>query len=373
MKIGLLGCGVVGSGVKNIIDSMKNFDIEISKILVKDSSQITESRMTTNIDDLLKSNIDLIVECIGGIDIPFKYISMALKAKKNVVTSNKKVLATHYKELLNLAKENGVILAFEASVGGGIPWLQNIRQIKRIDDILSFKGIFNGTTNYILDNMTKRELDFDITLKEAQKLGYAENDPSDDIDGHDVKYKCAISANTIWDTSINLDDILYFGIRNIKKVDIDFATKNNKIIKLIGQAQKENNAISITVLPTFVSKDENIAHLPDNLNYASINSNYLGESTYIGQGAGKYPTAHAVVQDIISIYKKQIENNKINNNFKLNEDYLANFYIRTDNIKNFEKITLKKINDNTIITKNINLKDIVGLVDKNTFLAEVKI
>lgn len=304
MNIGLLGCGVVGSGVKEIIDSM-NADIKITKILVKDINEIDDERRTTDINDLLGSDIDLIVECIGGIDIPLNYISKALNAKKNVVTSNKKVMATNYEYLINLAAKNNVTLAFEASVGGGIPWMENIRHTKRVDKIYAFEGIFNGTTNYILDSMTTQGKDFDVVLKEAQSLGYAESDPTDDIDGHDVKYKCCLSANVIWNTSLNLDDILYFGIRNITKKDIDFALKNNRIPKLIGKGSKNEKNINIFVLPHFIKDNENIAHVSKNLNCTKLNSEFLGESSYIGQGAGKYPTAHAVVQDIVSIYENQ--------------------------------------------------------------------
>ncbi len=254
MNIGLLGCGIVGSGVKEIIDNI-SVGIKLSKILVKDEKDKNDERMTTDIDDLLNSNVELIVECIGGIEIPLAYIKKCLTAKKHVVTSNKKVMATHYEELIKLAEENNVIIAFEASVGGGIPWLENIRHIKRVDEILSFKGIFNGTTNYILDKMSNENKNFDEVLKEAQSLGYAEADPTDDIDGFDVKYKCCLTANSIWDTSVKLDEISFFGIRNIQKIDIDYARKNNKTIKLIGGGFKDKNKLNILVIPTFIMEN----------------------------------------------------------------------------------------------------------------------
>lgn len=372
MKIGLLGCGVVGSGVKEIIDK-KYRNIEISKILVKDETEITEERMTVNIDELLSPDIDLIVECIGGIDIPLKYINLALNNGKHVVSSNKKVLATHYEELVKLAEKKGVILAFEASVGGGIPWFENIRHIKRVDDISYFEGIFNGTTNYILDNMTNFASEFNTVLKEAQDLGYAEFDPTDDIDGHDVKYKCALSANVIWDTSIDLNDIIFCGIRNISKKDIEYAKKNNRTIKLIGSGEKNGENLNIFVLPKFVENSENIAHISKNLNCVKIDSEFLGKSSYIGQGAGKLPTAHAVVQDIISIFENKNFAPKILNNLTIKNDYFSNFYINSKKIENFKDITLKKIDDERIITKNISLADIKNLLDENTFIAEMKL
>lgn len=372
MNIGLLGCGVVGSGVKEIIDASQK-DIKLSKILVKSMDEISDERRTTDINDLLSPDIDLIVECIGGVDTAFKYISMALKAKKNVVTSNKKVMATHYENLVNLAKENSVSLAFEASVGGGIPWMENIRHIKRIDKISSFEGIFNGTTNYILDSMTNQEKDFFLVLKEAQNLGYAESDPTDDIDAHDVKYKCCLSANFIWDSSIKLEDIIFFGIRNITKKDIDFAIKHNRITKLIGRANKEGENLNIFVLPKFIKNSENIAHIPKNLNCVKLSSEFLGESSYIGQGAGKYPTAHAVVQDIISIYENRELSPKISEKLNVKNNYSSNFYIRTDNIDKFKDIILEKIDIDTIITKVVKLKDIENLIDDKTFIAEMNL
>lgn len=378
MKIALLGCGVVGSGVKEIIDNL-NKDIIISKILVKNKNEITESRMTTDINEILNNDIDVVVECIGGVDIPFDFISRALRNKKHVVTSNKKVMATHYEKLINLAKENKVSLAFEACVGGGIPWFENIRHIKRIDKIFNFEGIFNGTTNYILDNMTSHKQDFDIVLKEAQNLGYAENDPTDDIDGHDVKYKCCLTANAIWNTAINLNDIIFYGIRNITKQDIDFALKNNKIPKLIGRgiiSKDSKNKLDVFIIPSFIDNNENIAHIPKNINCGKINSEFLGESSYIGQGAGKFPTAHAVVQDIISIYENRNVSAKISDEFFIENKYSSNFYIRTKNIGIFSDIILEKINEDTIITKNISIKDLNNLSknsnDTNIFIAEMR-
>lgn len=370
MKVGLLGCGVVGSGVKEIIDS-KFENITITKILVKEKNDITENRMTSNIDEFFESDIDLVVECIGGIDIPLKFITRALNNKKHVVTSNKKVMATHYKELIELAQINNVTLAFEASVGGGIPWFENIRHIKRIDNIEAFEGIFNGTTNHILYNMTQRDIDFDYALKEAQTLGYAEKDPTDDIDGHDVKYKCCLSGNAIWDTNLNLDDIIFYGIRNIEKKDIKYAKANNYIIKLLGYGHIYEENANVFVIPTFLKNNENIPNIANNLNCAKLKSKFLGESSYIGQGAGKLATAHAVVQDIVSIYENRNLSFSINKKFEIKNDFSTNFYVRDRNLEKFKDIIEERIDENTIITKYINLKEIKDLVDKNTFIAVI--
>lgn len=372
MKIALLGCGVVGSGVKEILDASEQ-NVKITKILVKDKNEIREARMTTNIQEILNSDVDVIVECIGGIDIPFQYIRQALQHKKHVVSSNKKVLATHYKELVNMAKKNGVILAFEASVGGGIPWLENIRHIKRIDHISTFEGIFNGTTNYILDKMTSKGVDFQIALQEAQNLGYAESNPIDDIDGHDVKYKCCLTANVIWDTSLPLEEILFFGIRNTKKKDIIYATQKNAVLKLTGKAVKVDKRIQILVIPAFLSSQENMAHLPKNLNYGKIKSEYLGESCYIGQGAGKYPTAHAVVQDILSILEKRKLSPEISKEFSIERDYVSHFYIRSQRVSSLQNFVSDILDEETVLTKNVNLLELLPYIDKDTFIAEIRL
>ncbi len=372
MKIALLGCGVVGSGVKEILDASTQ-DVKVTKILVKDKTEITEARMTTDIQEILHSDVDIVVECIGGIDIPFQYISQALQHKKHVVSSNKKVLAIHYHTLINIARENNLTLAFEASVGGGIPWMENIRHIKKVDQISSFEGILNGTTNYILDMMTSQEIDFQTALQEAQELGYAERNPSDDIDGYDVKYKCCLTANVIWNTSLSLEDILFFGIRNIKKKDILYAKEKNAVLKLIGRASKTKKGINILVIPSFLSSKENIAHLPKNLNYGKITSEYLGESCYIGQGAGKYPTAHAVVQDILSILEKRELSSEILENISIEKEYTSCFYIRSQNISSLQKFSSKLIDEETILTKKINLLELLPWIDKNTFIAEIRL
>lgn len=372
MEIGLLGCGIVGSGVKEIIDNSMS-KLTLAKILIKDGKDKTDSRMTNDINDLLTSDIKIIVECIGGVDIPLEYIKKALNAKKHIVTSNKKVMATHYEELIELANKNNVVIAFEASVGGGISWFENIRHIKRIDKISSFKGIFNGTTNYILDKMFNEKKEFTEVLKEAQHLGYAEADPADDIDGYDVRYKCCLTANTIWDTSIDLNKIYFFGIRNIKKDDIEYAIKNNKTIKLIGSGRKNNDGVEILVIPTFIDNNENLAHIHDNLNCGNIESEYLGASSYIGQGAGKLATAHAVVQDIFSIYENLNINSTIEENLKIVNTATYNFYIRNKIFNIPKELILENINNNTVITKKINIEKLYEFFDKNMFIVRIEL
>ncbi|MGI6582263.1 MAG: homoserine dehydrogenase [Erysipelotrichaceae bacterium] len=381
MKIALLGHGNVGRGVSYIIDNGKTSFIkhlEIKKILVKDESEATDERMVFNIDDALDDDIDIVVECLGGLDFPFVCISKALNMKKHVVTSNKKVMATYYDELVNLAKKNGVNIIFEGSVGGGIPVMSNIRHTKRVDEISAFSGIFNGTTNFILDKMTKEGKCFNDVLAKAQKLGYAESDPGDDIDGHDVRYKCCLTGNMVWDTSLNLDDITTFGVRTVNQKDIDFGQKHQSTLKLIGRGIKTDENVQVFVLPEYITNNDTLAHIPSNLNCIVFKSENLNVTSYIGQGAGTFPTAHAVVQDIVSLLNNEdltIENNnKIEIN---NKNYKSKFYVRTENLEFFKNYIYKKIDSDVIITEPMDLFKLKDLMekteDKKMFVAGVSL
>ncbi len=381
MKIALLGHGNVGKGVSSIIDKGNTSftkQLEIKKILVKDESEAIDERMVFNIDDALDDDIDVVVECLGGIEFPFLCISKALNMKKHVVTSNKKVMATHYEQLVSLAKKNGVNIIFEASVGGGIPVMSNIRHTKRIDEITDFIGIFNGTTNFILYKMAKENKSFDDVLLEAQKLGYAESDPADDIDGHDVRYKCCLTGNMVWDSSLNLDDITTFGIRTVSQRDIDFGKSQQSTLKLVGRGIKKDGHVQVFVLPEFVSNNDILAHVPLNLNCIVFKSDNLGAASYIGQGAGTFPTAHAVVQDIVSLLNNEDLKTNINNKvFIDNKEYTSQFYVRTENLKFFSDCIYRKIDSDVIITEPMDLFTLKDLIektaDKNIFVAGVSL
>ena len=379
MKIALLGHGNVGSGVSNIIDegnTKLTSQLEVTKILVKDESEATDDRMVFNIDDALVDDIDIVVECLGGLDIPFEYISRALRAKKHVVTSNKKVMATYYDKLVSLAKDNNVHIIFEASVGGGIPVMSNIRHTKRIDKISDFIGIFNGTTNFILDKMFKEGETFESVLKKAQELGYAEKDPSDDVDGHDVKYKCCLTGNMVWDTSLKLDDITTIGVRTVNQRDVYFGKRHQATLKLVGRGIEKDGHVQVFVQPEFINNNDTLAHVHSNLNCVEFNSDNLGVASYIGQGAGKLPTAHAVVQDILSLYEKEDlcldSSNKVEIN---NKEFMSNYYIRSKNLAYFSEYTEKEIDLDIIITKPMNILKVKELIektnDRNMFVAGV--
>ena len=300
MKIGLLGCGTVGKGVYDIVANRS--DMEIKYVLVRRNREEFGTAQTMDINTIINdSEVDTVIEVMGGLSPAYEYVKAALEAGKNVVTANKHLVAHYYKELIELADEKGVAFRCTAAVGGGIPWLVNLERTLRVNPVKSLAGIMNGTTNYILDSMHKNHADFNEVLKKAQELGYAEADPSADIDGLDVQRKCLISANVAFGTLLNENDVPVFGIRNIKNEDIAEAEKHGKICKLLGRASIDDGKVSAYVEPVFVDKSKLEAAVSDNFNAISFEGEYTGKESFYGQGAGRYPTAYNVVEDLYDV------------------------------------------------------------------------
>lgn len=297
MRIAILGFGTVGSGVYEIAKALKN--IEVKKVLEKDLSKINIA--TDNYDEIINDKeIELVVECMGGLHPAYEFIMQALKNKKSVVSANKAVIAKYLDEFLQAAKENNVEFRFEASVGGGIPCLAGIQKVRRVENIDKFYGIFNGTSNFILDNMYRFENEFFTTLKTAQELGYAEADPSADIDGYDVTNKVIISAALAYDGFIK-NEFPCFTMRNITKEDILYFKKNGLIAKYIGEATTVGNEYEASVMLNLFPTNALEGNVLSNYNIVTVESHTMGEVKFYGQGAGKLPTANAIIQDILDI------------------------------------------------------------------------
>lgn len=297
MKIAILGFGTVGSGVYEIAKNLKN--IEVKKVLEKDLNKINIA--TDNYDEIINDKeIELVVECMGGLHPAYEFIMQALKSKKSVVSANKAVIAKYLDEFLQAAKENNVEFRFEASVGGGIPCLAGIQKIRRVENIDKFYGIFNGTSNFILDNMYRFENEFFTTLKTAQELGYAEADPSADIDGYDVTNKVIISSALAYDGFIK-NEFPCFTMRNITKEDILYFKKNGLIAKYIGEATTVGNEYEASVMLNLFPTNALEGNVLSNYNIVTVQSHTMGEVKFYGQGAGKLPTANAIIQDILDI------------------------------------------------------------------------
>lgn len=297
MKIALLGHGTVGRGVDDIIAHHVP-QVEVKRILELPQF-CTDERMTPNFDDIVNDpEIELVVECMGGIEPAHTYISAALDAHKSVVTSNKAVVAAHFAEFVEKANAAGVGFLIEASVGGGIPWIASIAKVRRIDEVSRFWGIMNGTTNYIIDSMARQGIDFDVALGRAQEMGYAERDPTADIDGIDVRNKTIISASVAFDVACT-QDVPMTGIRNLTKRDMLLFDQKGLKVKLFGRGVQKNGSYAVAVEPVAVPKESMEAAVPSNFNLVSLEGTTVGPLKFYGQGAGSLPTGNAIVQDVI--------------------------------------------------------------------------
>ena len=300
MNIGLLGFGVVGGGVYDL--ARQRADLRISRILVRRDIPEIADISTRDIQDIITDpSIDTVVEVMGGLHPAFEYASAALAAGKNVITANKALIAAYYTELTELARKNGVALRCTAAVGGGIPWLTNLERVCRLDTLCELGGIMNGTTNFIMDAMHTSPVSFPEILKKAQELGYAEADPSADIDGDDIRRKLTISANIAFGALLHEEDIPMFGIRTVTDGDIASVKKRGFVCKMLANAQLCDGKIAAYIEPTLVDSHDLEAAVPTNFNLITYTAEKVGRQSFFGQGAGRYPTASNVVQDCLDV------------------------------------------------------------------------
>ena len=306
MKTAILGFGVVGSGAFEVLEKA---GYEVKRVLDIRPHDELGDKLTANYDDILNDKeISVVAEAIGGLEPAHTFVVKALKAGKHVVSSNKHLICTYYEELHTLALENGVTLRFTSSAGGGIPWLYNLKRSVRCDDIYKVMGIMNGTTNFILDAMISDGRDFDDVLSEAQRLGYAEANPSADIDGLDTARKTAISSSIAFNTIIKEENVDIFSLRFIKKADIDYITsKLNKTVRYLGFGVKSEDGASVFVEPALLDSDALESNVRKNNNMISLFGRDVGRLSFFGQGAGKYPTGNALAQDVIDILSGSTE------------------------------------------------------------------
>ncbi|MBE7015832.1 MAG: homoserine dehydrogenase [Ruminococcaceae bacterium] len=306
VKVAIMGYGTVGSGVYEIIRD-NNFDYEaLNPIGVKYILDIRDfpdhpqkELFTKNFDDILNDGeVYCVVEAMGGLHPAYEFTKALLENGKNVVTSNKELVATYGPELLQIAKDKNVNYLFEASVGGGIPIIKPMCSSLMSNKIQKIIGILNGTTNFILTEMIEKNKDFSEALSDAQKNGYAERDPSADVEGHDACRKLAILSSLAWSEYVDYKDIDTEGITKITLDDVKYADKFGYVIKLIGYSEK-NDKVFARVSPMFVSKNYPLSGVCGVFNAIVVKGNYLGTSMFYGRGAGKFPTASAVVADVI--------------------------------------------------------------------------
>ncbi len=313
VNVAILGYGVVGSGVAEVIkknsESIRQragTEIKVKWILdIRDFPDSPDKDvLTKNADDVFNdSEVSIVVETIGGARIAHEFTKRALMAGKSVVTSNKELVATHGPELLQMAKENGVSYLFEASVGGGIPIIRPLNQCLAANEINGITGILNGTTNYILTQMKKEGKSFEAALKEAQQNGYAEQNPTADVEGHDACRKIAILSSIAYNEFVDCENIYTEGITKITVDDMKYADAIDGVIKLIAVSKKSDGKIFARVSPAIVRNEHPLSNVEDVFNAIVVNGDAVGDAMFYGRGAGKLPTASAVVADVIDIAK----------------------------------------------------------------------
>ena len=320
IRVAILGAGTVGTGVYKLINKQADemihkvgANIEIAKILVRNKNKtrdgIDSAYLTDNFDEILNDDsINIVEEVMGGIEPANTYITQALKAKKNIVTANKDLIASKGHALMELAKENGCDLLFEAAVAGAIPIIRPLKQCLAGNYISEIMGIVNGTTNFILTKMTKEGMDFDEALKIAQDLGYAEADPTADIEGYDAARKMAIMASIAFNTRVTFDDVATEGITKITSKDIKYAKDMDCTIKLLGVARNDGNGIEVMVHPMLISSNHPLATVNDSFNAVFVHGDAVDDAMFMGRGAGELPTASAIMGDVIDSARNIIHN-----------------------------------------------------------------
>jgi len=301
MRIGLLGFGVVGRGVYDLVS--RRSDMTVASVVCLEEVTLPDARVTKDFSEVLSdSTIDTVVECMGGLHPAYEFVRAAMEAGKNIVTSNKALVATYYDELLPLAQRMGIRFRCTAAVGGGIGWLSELERARRSQQLLQVGGIMNGTCNYILDSMTRLGLGYTDALSKAQALGYAEANPATDVDGIDTWHKIILSANVAFGMSLDKNDVPVAGIRHINAEDVENFRANGYVCKLIATAKcSDEGEISAFVQPTLVPQSAPEAAVPANYNLITLVGEHSGRMSFFGQGAGRYPTAYNVVQDCTDV------------------------------------------------------------------------
>lgn len=339
MKIGVIGLGTVGFGVVEILTNEKQrLEQEIKEeVVIKYGCGLEEVDLpegiiyTNDFHDVINDKeIDVVVELIGGINVAKEIILGAINNSKHVVTANKALLAHHGKEIFTAARENNVHIFYEASVGGGIPVLVGQKESLIANNTKEIIGILNGTTNFILTLMETENLDFNEALTIADGLGYVEANPSLDLDGIDAAHKICILAQNGFKKFIDFDKISVSGIRNVTKVDMDYAKKLGYRFKMIAQAKEVNNGIGIDVAATLVNKKELVANVMDAYNVIEIDNDYVENVIFYGKGAGRYVTASAVVSDIIKTTQKEYWNHDYQDCQNIYPITKSKYYLRCD-------------------------------------------
>lgn len=333
LTIGLVGFGCVGSGLYEVLNKSKLIDARIKTIVVKDPTKertIPLEYFSYDVNEILDDEeINVVVELINDSDAAYEIVSHALNSGRHVVTANKKLIAENLENLLKLSREKNVSLLYEGAVAGSIPIIRNLEEYYNNDSLSSLEGIVNGTTNYILTK-SNEGVDYQTALKEAQELGFAELDPTLDVDGFDSKFKLAILLKHTFGFSVDPDQLLNIGIRNIHPKDVQFALEKGYRIKLLSRAEKIGNTVAGFVAPHFIDSRHFAYEVNNEFNAVIVEGLFSDKQLFIGKGAGSYPTASAVLSDVSALkfdYKYEYRKSEEASITKWNNDFFVKVYI----------------------------------------------
>lgn len=383
--IALLGLGVVGSGTYKILcerheDIIKEYGLDINVVCVMEKDvqkaydlNISEEKICTDIDDICKNeNIQIVAEFFGGTTVAKEFLLKALRSGKSIITSNKELMAKHWCELEEVAKSSGAGIYFEASCVGGVPVIRALHDSLQGNSIKSLKGIVNGTTNYILTKMIDENLSYEVALKQAQDLGFAECNPDSDVLGFDSTYKLSILSSLAYKKHIDYKEILRIGITDIKKEDIAFAKNNNYTIKLLAVSKQNDDGIEAHVYPCLISNTHILASVSNSFNALFVSGNNVDDLMFYGRGAGALPTGSAIVSDIVYA---GMQHEHISHDFILDKptfvkkDFETDCYfnfLETSEVKKYlkEQSLNYKIIDYKLLVENISESCIQYIVEK---------
>ncbi len=358
--VAILGLGVVGGGTYDILTKNREYfkasqgiDITVENVLEKNLERakalgIDESIIASSIEEVVSNpNVDIVVEVIGGVGVAKNFVLKALKSGKSVVTSNKELVAKYWSELEREAKAMKAGLYFEASCVGGVPIIRTLIDGMQANKITSLKGIINGTTNYILTKMAEQGSSYEEALKEAQSLGYAEFDPTADVEGFDATYKISILSSLAFNTKVYIDDVHREGITSITKEDIAYGKEMGYALKLLGIGKRTKHGIEVRVHPTYVNKNNPLASVNDSFNAVHLTGDAVGDIMLYGRGAGALPTGSAIVSDVIFAAK-----------------HSEVFYAPFDNSENGNKATKFASDFSSQYCVRLSVKDEAGVLSK---------
>ncbi len=373
LKLGIFGFGVVGQGLYHVLEETKGIKAEILKICVKNKQKkrpLPMEYFTYKKEDILENpEVDVVLELIDDPKAAFEIVTAALKKGKAVVTANKKMVADHMTELYELQKEYNAPLLYEGACCASIPIIRNLEEYYDNDLLSAVEGIFNGSTNYILTKVFSEQKSFGEALTEAQELGYAETDPSLDIEGFDAKYKLCIILTHAFGLFVNPDDIFNYGIQNISEFDIKIARERGYKIKLVAKSRKIDDKVIAMVMPQFVSDKSELYKVEREFNGVIVEGAFSEHQFFIGKGAGGYPTGSAVLSDISALtynYMYEYKKTKQVADLELSSDYEIIIYLRFDNqsIINKDDFNLileeYKALENHYVIGKINFSKLVG-------------